>query len=291
MLRYWIRILHFPFLAAVTFTYLLGMAIADYLGHSPDARLAVLGGLTIWCVLSGGRVLLEYLKRIKAGAAPFSGASGEDEPSTPALLIVFIVLTTLSVAVAFELSRGTPDAGLTTLLLVGLLLSSLLFIGQPRLVYSGYGELVQGVFLCSLVPAFSFTLQSGNIPIVFLAVTFPLIFIYLAVSLALELESYAGDLKHGRRSLLIRLSWQRGVSLQYVFILTGFILLACAPLLGVAWRLVWPALLSLVIALLEIWLVNRIVLGFPPRWPLLRLTAWLSFILPVYLLTITFWMA
>jgi hypothetical protein len=76
-----------------------------------------------------------------------------------------------------------------------------------------------------------------------------------------------------------------------VLLLIGFILLACAPLFGVAWRLVWPALLALAVALLEVWLVNRIALGLPPRWLLLRFTAWLVFMLPVYLLTITFWMA
>jgi hypothetical protein len=45
------------------------------------------------------------------------------------------------------------------------------------------------------------------------------------------------------------------------------------------------------VAILEIWLVNRIALGLPPRWMLLKFTAWLAFMLPVYLLTITFWMS
>ncbi len=281
----------FSNLVASTFTFILGTAIADYLGHTPDGWSAILGGLTIWCMLSGSSILFEYLNRVSVGAAPFKAETDKEIPSARALLIVFIILMTLAVAFGFGLSRSAPNAGLTILLLVGILLLSTLFLGQPRLVYSGYGELIQGVILCSLVPAFAFTLQSGVIPILFLAVTFPLIFIFLAVSLALELESYAGDLQYEHRSLLIRLSWQRGVGLHHVLLLVGYILLACAPFFGVAWRLVWPALLALAIALLEIWLVNRIALGFPPRWPLLRLTAWLAFILPAYLLAITFWMA
>jgi 1,4-dihydroxy-2-naphthoate octaprenyltransferase len=291
MLRYWIKILRIPFLVASTFTFILGTAIADYLGHALDGWSAILGGLTIWCILSGCWILFEYLSRVSAGAAPFKAETEKEIPSAQALLIVFIIMLTLAVAFGFGLSRSAPNAGLTILLLVGLLLSSALFLGQPRLVYSGYGELFQGVILCSLVPAYAFTLQSGVIPILFLAVTFPLIFIFLAVSLALELESYAGDLQYEHRSLLIRLSWQRGVGLHHVLLLVGYILLACTPFFGVAWRLVWPALLALAIALLEIWLVNRIALGYPPRWPLLRLTAWLAFILPAYLLAITFWMA
>lgn len=291
MLRYWIRILRIPFLAASTFAFVLGTAIADYLGFAPDDWSVLLGVLTIGCILGGSWILFDYSKRVSAGASPFKSEVSEETPSAQALLIAFVVLLTLGVAFGFGLSRRAPDAGLTILLLVGLLLLSVIFIGQPRFVYSGYGELIQGVIVCSLLPAFAFTLQSGVIPVLFLAVTFPLIFIYLAVSLALELESYASDIKHEHRSLLLRLSWQRGVGFHHVLLLVGFILLACAPFFDVAWRLVWPALLALVVAILEIWLVNRIALGFPPRWPLLRLTAWLVFILPVYLLAITFWMA
>jgi 1,4-dihydroxy-2-naphthoate octaprenyltransferase len=198
---------------------------------------------------------------------------------------------TLAVTLGFGLSRRSPDSWLTILLLAGLLLLSVFFIGQPRLVYSGYGELIQGVILTSLVTAFAFSLQSGGIPALFLPITFPLLFIYLAVSLVLELESYAGDLKYERRSLLLRLSWQRGVNLHHLLIFLGFILLASAPLFGVAWRLVWPALFGLVVAILDVWQVNRLALGYPPHWSLLRFTAWLSFLLPAYLLVITFWMA
>ena len=291
MLRYWIKILHIPFLVASTFTFILGTALADYLGHTLDTWMTMLGGLTIWCILTGSCILFEYIQRVSTGAAPFMAGTETEMPSARALLIAFIILTTLAMAFGFGLSRSAPDPWLTILLLAGLLLLSVFFIGQPKLVFSGYGELIEGVILCSLVPAFAYTLQSGEIPVSFLAVTFPLIFIFLAVSLALEFESYAGDLKHEHRSLLLRLNWQRGVGLHHVLLLLGYILLACAPFFGVAWRLVWPAMLALTIALLEIWLVNRIVLGYPPRWPLLRLTAWLAFILPVYLLAITFWMA
>lgn len=212
-------------------------------------------------------------------------------PSTQTLLIVFIVLMTLAVVIGISLSHTATSAILTTLLLAGLLISAVFFIGLPRLVYSGYGELIQGLTICCLVPAFAFSLQSGEIPILFLPVTFPFIFVFLAVNLALELESYAGDIKHNRHPLLIRLGWQRGVGLHHALLLLGFIILACAPIFGVAWHLIWPALLALTVAVFEIWLVNRIVLGLPPRWPLLRLTAWLVFMLPVYLLAITFWLA
>ena len=294
MQRYWYRILHLPFLTASALTFVFGTAIADYLGHSPVVWKVLLGTLTVWFILGGSQILFEYFNRVNAGVAPFSLYEEKTDieiPPPQTLLTVFIVLMTLALAFGFGLTRNAANVGLTILLLAGLLLSSVLFIGQPRLVYSGYGELVQGLILCSFVPAFAFSLQSGEIHQLFLPVTFPLIFIFLAVSLALELDSYAADLKQERRTLLIRLSWQRGVILHHVLLLVGFILLAFAPLFGVAWRLVWPALLALSVAVLEVWLVNRIALGLPPRWALLKFTVWLAYMLPVYLLAITFWMA
>lgn len=289
-MQFWSRSLRLPLLAACTLTFTLGTGIADYLGHPPAAWKVLAGILTVWFILGGSQILFEYFKRVNASAPPFS-MDNIETPSPQALLTVSIVLITFAVAFGYGLIRNTADVSLTVILLVGMLLSSVFFIGQPRLVYSGYGELVQGLICCCLVPAFAFSIQAGEIPALFLPVTYPLVLIFLAISLALELDSYAADLKYERRSLLLRVGWQRAVTLQHVLLLVGFILLAVAPLFGVAWRLVWPALLALVVAILEVWLVNRIALGLSPHWMLLKFTAWLAFMLPVYLLSITFWMS
>jgi 1,4-dihydroxy-2-naphthoate octaprenyltransferase len=294
MVQFWMRSLRFPFLVACTLTFALGTGIADYLGHPPTGWKILIGVLIVWFILVGGQILFEYFNRLNAGASPFSLKKENADiemPPPQTLLMVAIVLMTLSVAFGFGLIRNTATVGLAVVLLVGMLLSSVFFIGQPRLAYSGYGELVQGLICCCLVPAFAFSIQAGEINALFLPVTFPLVLIFLAVNLALELDSYAADLKHERRSLLLRVGWQRAVILQHILMLLGFIFLAAAPLFGVAWRLVWPATLALAVAVLEIWLVNRIALGLPPRWMLLKYTAWLAFLLPVYLLAVTFWMS
>ncbi len=293
MLQFWTRSLRLPFLLACTLTFALGTGIADYLGHSPSGLQAVIGMLIIWFILGGSQILFEYFNRVSTGVHPFSPEKIKAETETPApqlLLTVVVALMTFAVVLGFGLIRNTADISLTIMLLVGILLLSVFFIGQPRLVYSGYGELVQGVVCCCLVPAFAFSIQAGEIHALFLPVTFPLVLIYLAVNLALELESYASDIKLERHTLLLRVGWQRAVLLQHILMLAGFLLIGAAPLFGVAWRLVWPATLALVVAILEIWLVNRITLGLPPRWMLLKFTAWLAFLLPVYLLTINFWM-
>jgi 1,4-dihydroxy-2-naphthoate octaprenyltransferase len=294
MQRFWSQAIQFPLLVAVTLTFTFGTCIVDYLGYPLDVWNILLGLVSVWFILIGSRVLYGYFDLVSRGAQPFSirrDFDGLESPSPQVMLIVVIVLLTFVVAFGYTLARNVSNADLVILMLAGLMLASVLFWGQPRMVYSGYGELIQALVICSLVPAFAFSIQSTGIHQILLPVTFPLILIFLGITLAMELESYAGDLKQSRRSLLIRISWQRGIWLQHLFILMGFVLLAAAPLFGVAWRLVWPSTLVMPVAILEIWLVNRIALGLPPRWPLLRVTGWLTFILPTYLLAITFWRA
>ncbi|MBN2676677.1 MAG: hypothetical protein JXR32_01280 [Anaerolineaceae bacterium] len=271
----------------------LGTSIADYLGYRLDGWRILLGLVTVWLILSSSWTLYAYFELIARGTQPFSNRkeakNGQVYPSPQTLLTGVIVLLTFSVAFGYTLSRSATNPGLVVLMLVGLILSSVLFYGQPRMVFSGYGELIQALFICNLVPAFAFSIHAPETHPSLLPVTFPLVLIFLGITLTLELERFASDSKQGRQSLLIRLGWQRGIPLQHILILTGFVLLAAAPLFGVAWRLVWPALMAFPVVILEIWLVNRVALGLPPRWPILRITAWVAVILPTYLLAITFW--
>lgn len=294
MYKAWLRIINPPLSGASILTYALGAGIADYLGYSPGGWTYLLGQMIVLLVLISSRVLFEYYELLKQGALPFSLKKNSvcvDMPSPQVLLTTAIVLITFSVAFGYALSRNIAGMGLIFLQLAILILLSILFFGQPKLVFSGYGELVQALVICNLVPTFAFSIQFGGIHRILLLATFPLIFLFMAIRFALELESYAGDLKSDRRTLLIRLGWQHGVLFHHVFLVTTFLLLALASLFGLVWRLVWPSLLAMPVALFVMWLVNRIALGLPPRWTLLRLTAGLTFALPVYLLAITFWMA
>ncbi len=293
MTQVWLRIISPPLLAASILTYALGAGIADYLGYSPDGWIYIIGQAIVLLILACSRILFEYSELLKKGARLFSRRIPEDKPVMPSpqvLLTITVILLTFIVLLGYTLSRSVTNVSLTFLQLAVLILLSIIFLGQPRFVYSGYGELVQGLVICSLIPTFAFSIQFGDTHQLLLYATFPLIFLFLAVRFALELESYARDLKADRRSLLIRLGWQRGVLFHHVFLISAFILMTIATLFGLAWRLVWPALLAMPLAIYEIWLVNRIALGLPPRWPLVKVTAGLTFSLPVYLLAITFWL-
>ena len=111
----------------------------------------------------------------------------------------------------------------------------------------------------------------------------------LALALSYELADYAADLKHGRRTLMVRMGWQRAMLLHNGMILVAFLLLGLALSFGLPLFIGLPAFLPLPLGLLQVWQMRRISEGARPNWRALRLTAVVIFATTAYLLTFAFW--
>ncbi len=106
--------------------------------------------------------------------------------------------------------------------------------------------------------------------------------------LAFELPDYANDVKHGKRTLLVRLGWRLGMRLHNILILISFVLLGFAILQGLPTRIALPTFMVLPLGLLQIWVMNRIEAGAKPHWFSLTLTAIVLYGLTASLLTYAF---
>jgi 1,4-dihydroxy-2-naphthoate octaprenyltransferase len=158
-----------------------------------------------------------------------------------------------------------------------------------RLVYSGYGELVLAVLLANLTPGLAYLFQTGEYHRLLPLLTFPLTFLNLAAYLAVHLNRYAEDVRLERKTMLIRLGWQRGMNLHNILILTGFLILGSSALFGLPWSLTWPGLLGLPFGVFQIVQMNGIAAGAKPRWRLLMITAGTTFALTAYFITWALW--
>ena len=178
-----------------------------------------------------------------------------------------------------------------TLVILGLMVVLAYFYGMPplKLAVSGYGELTMAIFLVNLTPALAALLQGVEIWRSLAMLTFPLTALYLAMHLAVSLETYLQDIKQGQRNMMIRLGWPRGMFLHNILLLTAYILIALASILGMAWSLTWPRLLTLPLAIFQIYLVWQINQGAKPRWRLLRLTAYATFGVTAYFQVFSLW--
>jgi len=178
-----------------------------------------------------------------------------------------------------------------TVLIMGLAAFGVVVYSVPplRLAFSGYGELAIAILLANLVPAYAFLLQVGELHRLLAMSTFPLTFLLLALALVSELEEYVTDVRHDRRTLMVRVGWQRGMNLHNGLILGAYLLVGLALTFGMPMFIGLPALLPLPLGVLQIWQMRRIADGGKPNWRSLRLSAAALFGITAYLLMFAFW--
>ncbi|HEY9077955.1 MAG TPA: prenyltransferase [Anaerolineaceae bacterium] len=273
--------------------YFLGTGIASYLGNIINPAVFLAGLAAVFMLLLSSGYLRVYFDLLADHTR--LAASHDSDPNLPRPQILYLQasLATLTVGAVLTvmLSANRVLNPPTFLILGAAFLISMLYAIPPfRLVYSGYGELINAILLMNLVPALGYMLQTGTLHRLIGLITFPLTLLCLAVLMAISVQHYAADLKYGRRSLLVRLGWQRGFNLHHILILSAYILMGVSALIGLPWNLVWPPMLSLPVALFEIYLLIQISGGAKPRWRLLNYTSLATLFLVLYFLNLALWL-
>ncbi len=287
------------FLLGGILMYALGVGIAHYLGASIDWPVYWLGQGCVTLLQLSAQYLNEYFDLIadadNPNRTPFTGGSGTGREgairrniplmAAASTLTVGAVLTVLLIANG----RINQSSGL----ILALAYAGSIFYSVPplRLVGSGYGELVASILVANLVPVFAFILQYGDLHRLVAMATFPLTALHIAMLIGFSLPDYSNDLKFGKRTLLIRLGWQRGMLIHNYLIILAYLILAIAVLQGMPWRLAWPGFLTLPVGGFQIYQMNRIAAGAPARWTPLTFNAIATFGLTAYLLAFAFWTA
>ena len=277
-------------------TYSLGLGIARYLGQAMRPEPQFVGAATIVLLLAASNLLVEYF-RPRNEPLPVTDSSGKEMPPAEReqfrseLLLFAAAFLAVAGTLIFLLQRAAYIHADAALLLVIFVLLALANAVPPlRLANRGFGEIVQAYLLGSLIPNLAFVLQTTAYNRLVNLFTFPLFLIALACFLAFDFPAYAEDLKYERRSLLMALTWQRAVLLHDLLLVAAYGSLIAAPFLGVAFALVWPGLLTLPLALYQIYALHNIAAGARPLWAAFNVTALAIFGLTAYLMALTFWL-
>ncbi len=283
---------------SVVLLYILGLGLADYLGVNSHWNVIWSGlGVSLLLIFASAYLrfyfdLLEDDTRSKPFRERWAERNLQSENHLRPIALLQIALTALAAAavLTFLLFLREPQNRPAQIFLFLIFVFSF-FQGMPpvRLVYSGYGEIVEAITVANLVPAFAFSLQYGNTHRLLGMVTFPLTFLYVAMSLALALPDYAEDVKYVRQNLMVRLGWQRGMILHNITILLAYVALGLAAAFGLPWPLTWPGLLTLPVGIFQIWQILQIGNGARPNWRLTRITAMATLVLTGYMLAYTLW--
>lgn len=274
--------------------YALGVGIAHYLGFQIRWHLYGLGQAIVLLLQLSSNFLRAYYDL--ANEPPRRGKTAQNNDDLPVEvprhMVLQFALTTLSVvAVLTALLFAQPGLNLPASIILGAAFILSFFYAVPplRLVYSGYGELVQAILITNLFPTLAFLLQVGEFHRLLVMLSLPLTFLYLAMKLALSLKTYTDQMRRNQRTLILRVGWQRGMFIHNILILMAYLLLVLAAAAGLPWFLTWPGLLTLPLGIFQMWQMVRIAGGYPPRWRLLTLTATSLLGLTAYLLTLALW--
>lgn len=277
--------------------YALGAGIARFLGYQIAWDAYLLGQLWVTLMQLATHYLNEYFDAPADANNPnrtmFSGGSGAVGPGRLMRNVPFwAAATCLAIAASLTvLLIQLPNFGLEVVLVMILIFIGAFFYSTPpiRLSHSGYGELTTAILVANLVPALSFLLQTGEIHRLLAMTTFPLTFMHLAMMLAFELPDYGSDLKHDKRTLLVRVGWLLGMRIHNYSLLTGYLIIGVALVFGLPQSIGLPALLTLPLGIFQIWYMGYIAGGAKPNWSLLLFGAMSIFGLTAYLMTFALW--
>jgi 1,4-dihydroxy-2-naphthoate octaprenyltransferase len=279
--------------------YFLGIGIAHYLSGPINWNSFFLGLAWIVFILLGSQYLNEYFYPVillddpTPKHTPFSGGSGAMGAGRLPRQVAFwsgLACLTVTASLTFLLiQRLGMNAGV--ILIMGLIFAGEILYALPpfRLVSTGYGELIMSIIVVGLIPAFAYLMQGHDFHRLLIMVAFPLTTLHIGMLLAMEFPDYAADITQGKRPVIVRIGWQRGMLLHNILILGSYVILGIAFVFGLPLPVVWPVIIVLPIGLFQIWMMNRIADGAKPNWSLLELVAISTFGLTTYIFTFAFW--
>ncbi len=271
--------------------YALGVSIARYLGTRIDLGIYILGQGIVSSVQLMTHFLNEYYDtpadRDNPSRTPFTGGSGalgpEGLPRSTALYAGIVFLTMTAIIVGLLLANGSVSL-LSWLILILAFLGAYGYSAPPlRLIHTGYGELVASLVVAGLLPAFAFSLQTGELHRLVIMTTVPLVALHFAMLIVFELPDYATDVKFNKRTLMVRTGWQTAMRMHDAAIFIAAITFFAAYLNGLPWRVTIGTLIAFPLGVAQIWQMGRIRQGQPPRWLILTWSALILFGMAAYL--------
>jgi 1,4-dihydroxy-2-naphthoate octaprenyltransferase len=277
----------------------LGVGIAKYLGYDINWLVYWYGLLWVIAVQLGGIYLFQYFDLyidvdLESRTRFFGGnpVLGTGEGKLPRRFALIAALGAFATAATLTIMLYWQEAvGFNSVVLMLLIIMAVLAYGVPplQLSRSGYGELLVGLVVGFLIPAFSFELQSGTLHRLITQTTLPIVLLIVPLLMALTFQGFSTDLKHNRENLLSKIGLQNSVVIHNSLILLAYLSLAGAMFLGLPRRVGLTAFYAFPLGMLQVWLINRIAIGSKPSWLAVRINGITMISLTIVLIIFSYW--
>ena len=269
------------------FSYLLGCAVADFLGNSLAIDLCLLGLFLLFSIYVSFLIVGYYFEEAQIGSNTQTEQKSKLQLNLTLALIAFALLVNAFLIFLIQQKRQlTLESWL--FLAAFFVFSFILKMPKLKRVLNPFSLFIKAFLVSGLIPAISLLLQGFELNRLIPLLAFPLFFLHSACSLARSFSNYANDLSKNRRSTLVTLGWEKGIFFHNVMVLFAFLLLGLGPLFGLAWKITWPALTLGIVGLFQIFQLQKIAQGAKPNWLLLNWTALILYAITVYMLLFAF---
>lgn len=285
-----IRTIQPTWLAGGVLLYALGSGAARFLGARNGGEVFWPGMGYIILLLAGTNLLNEFFNLVSQPPVVSPVEQQARRWTSSIYLALAGACLTAAASLALTIVGEVGQLPQVGLILILILLCGVAYATPPlRLAANGYGELVLTLMVSVLFPALGFIVLYEDMHRLLPMVTFPLAALQLAMMLAFGLPKYFDDLKNGRRALVLRMGWERGMLMHNLLIPIGFLLLTGALFFGLPFVIGGPALLALPLGGLQILMMRQIAAGAKPNWRALTFNAAAMFSVTAYLLAFGFW--
>lgn len=263
--------------------YIFGFVYGLYLGYRIDVPNLITGAFILFFYLLGMEFLnLLFLNDNEMERSLISDFGNQNYK------LNFFLLSAALIGAGMTLSIIHLHAPLTLYISAGIVLAILLYTVKPaRLIFSGYGEILQTFLIAFLVPTFGYSIQTnGNLHYRLVYVCLPLFFVVLAHLYISENRSLSSDIQKYRTTAVMRYGSELTLRIAMYLIAISYVFILLLGLNKLPWRFVVRWYVSIPLAVYLIWHLNRIYNGSKPDWILVNLLSnalvWLNLLLMAY---------
>lgn len=277
-------------LISLSFTYAMGAGLTHYFGVQVDWQV-LSAGIFFLCSFMLGFDYLQAMQQVNDQHFQLEGVSPREiQQIRLGLGVIAATLMTGAVTIMTGwMINGILWQGLTVLLVGALFIGGAYILEGQSEKFRPFHPLFETVFVVILPPALGYFLQTQQMHRFLTMVVLGSVPLYMAFILLSQLIHFGEDRRKDILTTVTAMGWEAAMVLHNGSILLGFMLFALVALLGFPWRLIWPIFLTLPLGLLAIWLMERVRRGHKPLWPIMQFASGATFLVPVYLLVLKFW--
>jgi 1,4-dihydroxy-2-naphthoate octaprenyltransferase len=173
---------------------------------------------------------------------------------------------------------------------MGIFIIGMVEIFPSQTTQWGLEEFLKAFLYANIIPAFAFSLQVNVYHRLVFLLTFPLFFLYIAFFIIDNISSVYDSINESSGSLLKKIGSFAVLRLHNLSLLMGYLILLAGTFFELPWKLIWPALMTIPIGLIQIWQVNQILSGRKPNIQALVFTAVCIALFTAYFSILSLWL-